>query len=163
MSCQEMEELLSAYVDRQASGEEEAAVARHLEYCGDCRREVRLLGAIKRGVGRVPSPVIPQDLRAALLGEARRVEALSRRGLWRRLAREWSAVFGKPLGWGLAAAFAAAGVAIVVRISSPGDEIPLEVMLAAHDEYAMTMPLAPRELILSDLPEPAAAGGSDGF
>ena len=98
---------------------------------------------------------MPAGLKAALLQQARKAR---RRTLRERLA---GLLRPGPVGLGFATAMAAAAVAVVVRLTGGGGEdLTMEELLAAHDEYALTMPLAPKERILSELPG-LMAGGTD--
>ncbi|OGR87868.1 MAG: hypothetical protein A3J74_06335 [Elusimicrobia bacterium RIFCSPHIGHO2_02_FULL_57_9] len=142
MECRELKELLSAYADGQASSEEQVLLLAHLEGCPACRRELKLFQTMKTALRRVCSPAVPADLRAALLAQAARRR--SKPTPWLKRA---------PVGVGFSLAFAAAVLAIGVEQfeSRQADSISVDAMLAAHNEYALTMPLCPQELVLSDL------------
>ena len=157
MRCEEMPDLLSAVVDGEAGVRERALVDDHLSDCAACRRELRLLRGMKAAIRPVDSPPIPAGLKAALLREAARRKPSVARGVWPGLAERLRV---RPLRYGLAAAFSAAVLLIALRFSAGRDEeVPLAAMLAAHDDYALTMPLAPREQIYCRLSEAIAAEG----
>ncbi|MDE2236908.1 MAG: zf-HC2 domain-containing protein [Elusimicrobia bacterium] len=143
--CERMNELLGAWLDGAATAEEAGAVGAHLASCAACRAQVRWLKALKAGVGACDVEM-PARLKASLLARAR---AADRRRALRRRLREAAAALHRPLAvLGLAAAFAA--VLLVLRARRV-DTIPVSEMLAAHDSYALTLPLANQEEELSGL------------
>lgn len=146
MNCREMDELLNAFIDGQASAGERRLVARHVEECRACGQKLRLVVGIKASVRKLQAPPAPAALKAALRREA----AKRRKAAW-----SWPAL----PRWGLAAAFAAAA-AVVVFVLAPSreEEVPVDALLAAHSEYALTMPLSPSESIYAGLAERVARG-----
>lgn len=148
MECSGFEELLSAYADGEVSLEERGALAAHLRGCLDCRRELELLRTMKTAVKEAASPPIPETLSAALLQEARK-----QRGYAAGRAAPWAGVRRSlGLSWATLSFAAAAAAVLALRLSlGRAQDIPVDLMLVAHNEYALTMPLSPQELILSDL------------
>lgn len=154
MKCERMDELLSALADDELDAREALVVERHLQGCRACREKARRLSALKGAVRRAAAEDAPDGLKDALFAAAGRRRAAApapaRPAPWALAPR-----------WGLAAAFAAAAVAVVV-VARPRDEtVPLDFMLAAHDAYAMTMPLAPVEALTPDLAERLASQGDE--
>ncbi len=145
MNCQEMQEKIGAFADGEASPREAWDVDRHLDACRACRRSLRLALSLKAAIRRAPSPALPAELRASLLKEAALAEP-SRKSAGSRILR--------PLGFGLATAMAFGALALVVRFWAAEDEVPMEVILAAHEDYERTRPLAVRKLILTDAARP---------
>lgn len=144
MPCEAFEDLLSAFIDGEAAASEAARAREHLAGCRSCRRHVEILQAMKAASRNDSLPKMPEDLRRTLLTEARRRDAARQRpSLW-----SW-----RPLRYGLASALACASLLVVVAVrQSHKDEVPIDVLLAAHNRYAMSMPLAGNEKVLSDLP-----------
>ncbi len=150
-------ELLSAYIDREATPAEERRVQLHLADCEGCRRALRLLGRLKVAVRSQPVPPLPADLRASLEGMAVSVrKPTGWRAFW-----EFALVLpGRRMSYAAAAALAGALCVLAWRQRS-ATVIPVEVILAAHNQYALTMPLAAREKIMSDLPIQISYGGGE--
>lgn len=154
-------DLLSAYVDREASPAEERRVGVHLAGCGSCREGVRALARLKLSVRNQPAPPMPADFKRELLAAARATDAEVRRELGREAARreaaDWlgalAGAFGHARGWAAAAALLALAGAGGWRLTRPAAvPLPVGFILAAHNQYVRTMPLAPTEKILSELP-----------
>ena len=164
-------ELLSAYVDREANPSEERRVDIHLADCGACRARVRSLGRLKTAVRNQPVPPLPAELRQDLLRLAREADARVRGNLWSRVAEalesagkalsQAPAAFRQRPAWGAAAAAALLTLAwggwrLQVRTT-----VPVDFVLAAHNQYSRTMPLAATEKIMSDLPVQITYAGSE--
>lgn len=151
MNCDKMDELLSALVDDELDAREARVVERHLQGCRECRQKAKVLAAMKGAAKRAGRVEAPADLKEALLAQARR----------RAPAPAPRTAFALP-GYraGFAAAFAAA-VAMVAVLASRGPEetIPVDFMLAAHNGYALTQPLAPVDALTPALAERLAADG----
>jgi anti-sigma factor RsiW len=151
MTCPD-KELLSAFADGELASSEAHGVEDHLKECGRCRSRVKTLRALKAAVSAAaPSPAMPEDLRRVLQGMAARPAASG----WKRFFHELGAGWA---GAATAAAFSLAAVLAVVWVvrQRPPDrqeELPLEMLLAAHNQYARTMPLAPEEGLVAGMPE----------
>ncbi len=142
--CREWRELLGAYVLRQLSGDDRAAVRAHLDGCADCRAEAESLTpmpalldrADPATLGRDPSP--PPHL-ADLV--ARRIGAERRTVRRRRTIRVGFALSG-------AAAVAAVTVALVLASgggpSSPGQPARAVAFRSLPPGVHLTATLAPR-------------------
>jgi anti-sigma factor RsiW len=163
--------LLSAYVDREANPSEERRVDIHLADCGACRAVVRSLGRLKIAVRNQPAPPMPADLRRDLLRLAREADARRRgllpaplggalRGFGRALAEAASVLAVRP-AWSAAAAALLLALAWGGRRMSAKTDVPVDFVLAAHNGYSRTMPLAPTETIMSDLPAQITYAGAE--
>lgn len=154
MNCPDAE-LLSAVLDGEASEAETRSLDRHLGGCAACRSLAAELRGLKAALEAQPVPPMPGDLRASLERMAAEVSrpraparAWLRAGLWRPA---------------LALSLACAALLLAV-IRRPGPEIPLDLVLAAHEQYERRLPLAPTEQILAGLPgrlARAEAGGEE--
>jgi anti-sigma factor RsiW len=161
MKCEEMDELLEAYADGEASAQETVAVSAHLEGCPRCERSLRWISATKAVARGVRAPAMPPELKRELLAAAAMRERQPAASNWlSKLGDFWTA---RPWAAGGAAAFAAAAVVVAVRVApQPAEELPLEAILAAHKEYARLMPLSSDEQLFSELAadqEPEAGHG----
>ncbi len=76
MSCEELSEELSAYLDGELSPRERAALKAHLERCSRCREELVSLRAVSQLVGSLPQ-VQPSQAFSQALG--REISAHGRR------------------------------------------------------------------------------------
>ncbi|HAH05866.1 MAG TPA: hypothetical protein DCM05_04940 [Elusimicrobia bacterium] len=139
MNCPDRD-LLSAYVDGELSPSEARELEGHLGACGRCRSKVKTFRALKAAVSAAaPAPAMPDDLKRTLRGMA------ARRGepAWKRSLSELAFGWKSPAA---AAAFSLAAVLAVVwavrRPAPEREELPVEMLLAAHSEYAKTLPLA---------------------
>jgi anti-sigma factor RsiW len=141
MTCRETTtESLTGFVDGRLDERARAALARHLDFCENCRGQVRWLRSVKAAAAGAPAPAMPADLKDGLLAQAR---AAAVRKAQRRRRERWAWLLrpAPVAGFGLAAGFAAALVALAVRSSAPETVVPLDDMLAAHRAYELTMPL----------------------
>jgi len=162
MNCPD-KEALSAYLDGETGGSESAALAGHLEGCGLCRARLKTLRAVKAAVSAaVQAPPMPADLRRALQDMIPRPAPW-----WRRLLGEGAGPLrpAAAVSFCLAAALALVWAARHRPGRSSRDELPVEMLLAAHSQYELTMPLAPEERIVADLAaqlDEETAGGANG-
>ncbi|MCX5789281.1 MAG: zf-HC2 domain-containing protein [Elusimicrobia bacterium] len=155
-------DLLSAYVDREANPSEERRVDLHLADCAACRAQVRSLGRLKAAVRNQPVPPMPADLRESLMAMARAAQRRADGGFAARLSAAWrealdasaraaAALRARP-AWGAALA------ALLLTVAWGGWQlnrrtfVPVDLILAAHNQYARTMPLASTEKIMSEMP-----------
>lgn len=150
MSCDKFEEKISAFVDKELSDSDAEEISRHIEACGRCRREALVQEKMKSVARTIKAPPMPDSLRQALLAQAAKIQRRETFSWWRWLAAQWQI---PSIRYGAASAFAAASIAFAVVSSGRDEELPLDVLLAAHDQYSMTMPLAPAEAVLARLPE----------
>ncbi len=152
MNCELSEETLSAYADGELDPRERGAADAHLSGCSRCSEQVAVLKGLKASIRKSPQPAIPEDLKALLLAEARRVDSkLSRRrssagidSVRRVLSilRAWLSPKEILVG---AAALGAVCLVLVVSDLVPGtsgaaqESVPLEVMLSAHSDFARSV------------------------
>ncbi len=95
ISCPEVLERLSAWLDGELAGPEHDLVAAHLDVCGGCRRELARLRALDAALGNMTAPA-PSDLAAKVL--ARLPQAPQSRPWWQSMALAASLVLGLVLG-----------------------------------------------------------------
>ncbi|MFH2053413.1 MAG: anti-sigma factor [bacterium] len=122
MRCERIETLLDAYVDRETSAEETAALETHLQECPACRRELESRRELRRlfsGRPQVTAPAGLQDRIVAAVSESEDGDRTERRGenpaslRWRRA--RW------PLALAAAAVLAFALVLPSLRTQEGGD------------------------------------------
>lgn len=139
MDCMD-HDVLSAYVDAEATFLELVRVRFHLYHCSRCRESVRVMTKMKERLRRQGVPPMPAELRRSLeemVPEPKRVE----RPLYRSPA----------LGFSLACC-AVLALILWQRKGADFDEVPLDMILAAHHQYSLTLPLAETGNILAVLP-----------
>ena len=71
LSCQELVELITDYVEGVLDGQRRAEVVRHLSECDDCLRYVAQLQQTGRVLASMPAPTLSSDDRAALIAAYR--------------------------------------------------------------------------------------------
>ncbi len=54
MNCQNAQNSLSAYLDRELPGDQMIAVRSHVEYCNECQAELEELRSVKSGLASLP-------------------------------------------------------------------------------------------------------------
>jgi len=101
MKCQEVQELLSAWLDRELAEEVETALAAHLDGCEACRREWLHLRALDAALGQLTAPV-PEGLAEKV---AARMRPPRRRQWWQSVALAACLVLGIALGGSMAKGF----------------------------------------------------------
>lgn len=139
MPCDEMQELLSADLDGEASPDEIRRLKAHLTDCRDCLGFQAGLREFKAALRRTPLPSLPDDLRLSLLAEARKLDKPSfvSRRFWSNLTP-----LPKAPAWRLGFAAAALLLAVVAteRVFIPAEEaIPVDMLLAEHSRYASAL------------------------
>jgi anti-sigma factor RsiW len=70
MTCNEISELLSPFLDRRLSAPKSEQVAAHLEACVRCRDELAALRFSAELVASLPAPRLPDDLARAVVARA---------------------------------------------------------------------------------------------
>jgi anti-sigma factor RsiW len=94
MTCQQLSELLSAYLDRRLAAPPADDVTAHLETCARCRAELAELRFGARLVASLPAPRLDADLVAAVVAQAatpRWREGLATLRDWIAPRRSWFA------------------------------------------------------------------------
>jgi predicted anti-sigma-YlaC factor YlaD len=71
ISCQEVVEVVTDYLEGKLSDHEVAVVEAHLELCDGCRRYLDQMRITIATVGRIEDTDVPPDLRATLLAAFR--------------------------------------------------------------------------------------------
>ncbi len=132
---------LSAYFDG-----EEGALASHVDSCEACRETLSSLKADRQAIRAAwVAPAMPKDL----------LDPIAHSAPW------WHAFIPElrvPL---LATAAACAALLLWSRGADwfgPRVEIPADLFVAAHNQYELTLPLAPTERILTEMPRGLALG-----
>jgi anti-sigma factor RsiW len=145
---------LSAYFDCRCGAEEAKGIESHLRGCSCCRLRLRSMGACRSALRAAPVPAMPEGLARALRKMAAGQEGHAVPGvLWPRLR------FAFALS---AAAAFLIGFGFWVKISGvflPKIDVPVDLVAAAHNQYALTMPLAPVEEIAAEMPAQLARAG----
>lgn len=67
LSCQELVELVTAYLERALSTEEAARFEEHLRLCRGCRTYLDQMRVTIATIGALPREGLPPDLRARLM------------------------------------------------------------------------------------------------
>lgn len=75
MSCQTVQNSLSAFLDHRVSGDERTRVAVHLDECRECAARLRALSGLRSGLKSLPPAPVPEPLRTQLLVLASRERA----------------------------------------------------------------------------------------
>src|ERR1700704_241287 len=78
MSCEEIQQSLSLYVDDGLAPDARVACYRHLEVCPVCRARVAEMRSIRSGLALLSRPALPVDL-VPSINKALRVEAAMQR------------------------------------------------------------------------------------
>ena len=93
MTCPEIQDRLSAYLDGELAPEVRLQVAEHIQTCAACRAELSLLERLEEALGALKAPV-PIDLTDLVLARLKP----PRRPWWQNLAMAASLVIGILLG-----------------------------------------------------------------
>src|SRR5436853_501708 len=91
MHCSRVRNLLSAYCDREVTGEEMLAIREHLGRCAACREEHEGVRRVKLLLGALSAVEPPRAFSAELLA--------ARRSPMSRLRRRWAALAAPLTGW----------------------------------------------------------------
>lgn len=89
MNCKGVQPLLSAYLDRELDGNEMLDIRAHLAECEECRLEAEALKSLKRFLGGVETPEVPEGLEERLVANVLR----SKPEPVREPARRWRGAF----------------------------------------------------------------------
>lgn len=148
MKCPD-DELLSAYADREAGLLERFRVRRHAASCPRCRAGLKLASRMKAELAAAPVPAMPEAL-------ARALEGMLPVGPGPVPARS-----ARPLSAALAFAAACAALLMLARRdrTPAAEDVALDELVAAHESYSGTLPLAQAGTLLAELPEELVPGG----
>lgn len=135
------QDLLSSYVDGEASAVDSRSLEFHLGQCAECLREMRLLRAMKARLACIPTPAMPQELASALermvpgpIPVILPVRVSGRNGISRRVC-----------AWGVCAAITVACAFWLEVSRREPQEVPVEWLLAEYRRDAAELPLAAAE------------------
>jgi len=67
MTCQELSEIVTDYLEDALAASDRARFERHLALCPECRRYVEQMQQTVAALGRVPDEPIPAEVEAQLL------------------------------------------------------------------------------------------------
>lgn len=154
MTCLDPQ-VLSAYMDKEATPIEEASVVDHLQSCRACHTRLESMKAARSALKTFSVPAMPPDL-------AVRLAAMQPMPPVRSSA--WAVFLGGVTARSSMVTLAlAACLAVAFWVKQSGMlvervDLPADLLTAAHNQYALTMPLAPAEKILSDMPVRLAGG-----
>lgn len=139
---------LSAHLDGEDAGLPRDEIERHVESCPACRRTLQAMRAAQAALRAHPVPAMPRDL-------AERLSSLSPSPEGRApLEGTGAGPFNRRSVMALAFA-ACLAIAVWSRregILAARLELPADLLMAAHNQYALTMPLAPSERIMTEMP-----------
>ncbi len=155
MTCEIWEENLNALVDGELKGEEREKTLLHLSQCPTCQKEKEILVFLKKGSASSRNiPAMPQNLPQEIISSLKLKESLSSQNQNPRFFR--LALIGS-LGFATAIAF------FLLRTrqlsTPPSQAVSLNWMLAAHNEYAMSLPLSQAELALPSVNQDSGKAG----
>ncbi len=91
MKCEEINEILSGYVDGEARGDEGRLVEEHLAACAGCRDLARRMRIVGAGIEKTEG-MVPPDFRETLFARMEREGLLSRRRSLFVYSIRWAAV-----------------------------------------------------------------------
>ncbi len=101
LTCKEVREQLSAWLDGELGGTAQAAVKTHVDRCPVCREEMRQLTLLEAALGNLAAPV-PPGLAEKVLD---RLQPRRRRYWWQSMAMAASLLVGIVLGGAVARDF----------------------------------------------------------
>lgn len=153
MTCDEIREISSGWLDGEAGADERRAAEEHLASCGACRDFVRRMGIVGAGVERMEGRV-PRDFRETLFARMEREGLLPRRRSLFAYSIRWAAV---PLA-------AAAALALFVLTSrDAGEKAPVQAARRlAAESVAPQGPGGERQGVARRSAEPPVAGSGTG-
>lgn len=91
VDCRDIREMISAYVDGEASAEEARRVEEHIGQCGTCRTAEKRMRALGTATARMEGPVSP-DFRENLFARMEKEELLPKRRSIFVFSVRWAAV-----------------------------------------------------------------------
>jgi hypothetical protein len=156
MSCTEIRDLFSPYLDRQASGAQMLAVESHLKSCGPCRAHHAQLAGTQRLVAALGPKKAPADLTLRLHVTISQARSQSYQRRWEALQLRWSHavnVFMFPATAGLVSAVFFFGLMIGFFA------IPLNVEASSKDDTPAMLYTPPQ---LNSSPFITTVGSMDG-
>ncbi len=144
MTCETWEENLNALVDGELKGDEKEKTLLHLSQCSSCQKEKELLLLLKKGTASAKYiPATPPSLAQEVISSLKPKNASPAPN-----QNPWAFRFTFIGGLGFAAAMTLLTLRSRLFPATPKEPISLNWMLAAHNEYAMSLPLSQSELAL---------------
>ena len=138
------DELISACLDGELSGEEAQAVREHISSCLSCREKHASLRATKSLLARAPRRAMPPELVA-------QIESRLARPLWKQALDRILPPMPVLIPAGACAAVALAAMAwFGARRGAADQSIPLEPLLAAHSRYTAEALVPATELVAAN-------------
>ena len=134
MNCRHTINSLSAYVDRELSGDQMIALRSHVERCPECKAEYESLKSLKTALAALPMHEPPKGLDQQVIRMVRRLEPSRSR---------------TRLSWALLAATSAAAAALAVLtfnaffgLTSQPDVVEGGAQFDAHTDGAVVDPIS---------------------
>jgi anti-sigma factor RsiW len=147
MSCLQVREMFSPYLDGAISGREMQAVSSHLEACAECRNEFEALRSVQQVLGKVGAMKAPADLGLRLRLAISHESARRQGHWWDSIASRWDNLLRPALvqaSAGLAGALVLIGsIAMLIGVVAVPQAVlandePLGAMTAPHYLYSAT-------------------------
>jgi hypothetical protein len=152
MNCREAQHYLPGYMDGAVLARDRARLRRHLDCCGDCRRELERYRVLASHLARVEPVLAPVDLAMRIRVQTSRKRSwwMGASDLWAR-ARLMSQNILKPLAFpatgGVLTAiavflFVTQGMLVGLPVGGGADDLPLNLVQPAELESLAPFPLA---------------------
>ncbi len=151
MTCEEIKEILSSYVDGEAGGDEGLLVERHLAACAGCRDVARRMRMVGAGIEKTEGAV-PPGFRETLFAR------MEREGLLRRRR----SLFAYSVRWAAIPAAAAAVLALFLLTSREAGKVGPTVPAGPRQAMTEGQPSAPQAPKAAIPPEGQAPRGQEG-
>lgn len=163
MNCREAQQYLPGYMDGAVRPRDRAHLRRHLDSCGDCRRELERYRLLAGHLATVEAVMPPADLAMRI-----RVQASRKRSLWASPGELWARLclmsqnilkpLAVPATGGVLTAiavfvFVTQGMLVGMPARASVDDLPLNLVQPAELESLAPFPV-------SDISEADSRGGS---
>jgi anti-sigma factor RsiW len=144
MSCPQVREMFSAYLDGAISGREMQQVSNHLDACGECKQEFEAWRGVQQVLGQVGAVKAPADLGLRLRLAISHESARRQGHWWDAITTRWDNMLRPALvqaSAGLAGAVVLIGsIAMLIgAVAMPREvlaDTPLGAMTAPHYLYS---------------------------
>jgi len=152
MNCHEAQHYLPGYLDGAVLARDRAHLRRHLDSCGNCRRELERYRILAGQLANVEPVMAPSDLAMRI-----RVQASRKRSWWMGASEFWARTrlisqnILKPLAFpatgGVLTAiavflFVTQGMLVGLPVSADADDLPLNLVQPAELESLAPFPIA---------------------
>jgi anti-sigma factor RsiW len=147
MSCLQVREMFSAYLDGAISGREMQAVSSHLDGCGECKQEFEVWRGVQQVLGQVGAVKAPADLGLRLRLAISHESARRQGHWWDGITTRWDNMLRPALvqaSRGLAGAVVLIGsIAMLIGVVAVPQAVlandePLGALTAPHYLYSAT-------------------------